>query len=154
MYLGDNFKTFAEATKELLLQVPFVEPEDLVGIPFLPSGLPGPLPKTTLESFNLAYEKFINAFEAFLAQPQLLDPDNYLDSVMKQYVNISRHHFAIIHEDIKGYYMSKPDGAPKAQMYERLVGGLLVPPTSPSGPMDPDFIGNDLKIFPIFFFPS
>ena len=108
----------------------------------MPSGISAPIPKPTPQSFTLAYEKMLNALEVFLAQPQLLDPDNYLDSVMGQYVNISRHHFAILHQDIKGYYMSQPNGFLKAQMYERVMGGMLVTPSSPSGQMDPDFIGK------------
>lgn len=142
VYLGDNFKALATAIKDFLLQVPFIGPNDLEGIPFLPSGISGPLPKTTPQSFTLAYEKMVNALEVFLAQPQLLDPDNYLDSVMSQYVNISRQHFAILHQDIKAYYLSQPNGFLKAQMYERVIGGMLVTPSSPAGQIDPDFVGK------------
>ena len=147
MYLGDNFKAFALAAKDFLLQVPNITPNDLEGIPFLPSGVPleyhwSPTP----ESLELAYQKFEAAVQAFVAETQLLDPANYLDSVMSQYINISRHHLAILHEDIKGYYMSQPDGNFKAQMYEKFMGNLAKTPTpTPSSePMDPEFIGKYL----------
>ena len=143
MYLGDKFKAFAIAAKDFLLQVPTITPDDLKDIPFLPSGVPleyhwSPTP----ESLEQAYQKFETAIRAFVAEPQLLDPDNYLDSVMSQYVNISRHHFAILHEDIKGYYMSQPDGTFKAQMYDQFMGGFAKVATPSSEPMDPEFIGN------------
>ena len=143
MYLGDNFKAFAIAAKDFLLQVPSITPKDLEGIPFLPSGVPleyhwSPTP----ESLELAYEKLENATQAFVAEPQLLDPENYLDPIMSQYVNISRQHLAILHEDIKGYYMNQPDGNFKASMYEQFMGNLAKMPTPSSEPMDPEFIGK------------
>ena len=129
-----------------MLEIPFVGPKDLDGIPFLSLSLEirgtSPLPKTTPESYNEAYQKFEDALRAFVAEPQLLNPDNYLDSVMSQYVNISQHQFAILYDDIKAYYMNQPEGVLKTQLFEKIMGGLVVPPTPTSEPMDPDFIGT------------
>ena len=129
-YLGDSMASLFTAIRDFLLATPFIEEADLLAVPFLPQRKnPTPLPKVTRASFKGAIDKLSAAIIDFVNNPDLMDPNNYLDPTVKGYVTTFGQQFAAFINGMKSYYSTKPNGA-KIGAGLHLLACVLVPPLS------------------------
>ena len=125
-YLGDSMASLFTAIRDFLLATPFIEEADLLAVPFLPQRKnPTPLPKVTRASFKGAIDKLSAAIIDFVNNPDLMDPNNYLDPTVKGYVTTFGQQFAAFINGMKSYYSTKPNGANIGAAIDRMFGGFL-----------------------------
>jgi len=124
-YIGDSLAGILTAIRDFLLQTPFIKESDLTSVPFLPKRQnPTPLPKVTLESFKAAIDELSAATINFVNNPDIMDPNNYLDPTVKTFVTTFGDQFNQFINGMKTYYSTKPNGAKIAATLDRLFGGF------------------------------